>query len=209
MISTTQHRISQFLQISLVMATTIALVAQQWLIVFHALLTLIISFTPSIIERNWRIHTPVSYTLMLNLFIYSAIFLGSAIGFYNRFWWWDTALHTLSGVTLGFIGFLLLYTLYQRHRVDMGPGALAIFAFCFAVAVGALWEIFEFTMDQLVGTNMQKNGLNDTMWDLIVDSIGAMVVASIGYLQIVSQKRGWFQYLLNQFLLANTRLTRR
>lgn len=209
MTNTTQHRISQFLQLSLIIASAIALYTQQYLIAFHTLLTLAISLTPSILERSWRIHTPVSYTLILNLFIYSAIFLGSAIGFYNRFWWWDTALHTLSGVTLGFIGFLLLYTLYQRHRVDMGPGALALFAFTFAVSVGAIWEIFEFAMDQLVGTNMQKNGLNDTMWDLIVDSIGAGVVATIGYFHIIGKKQGWFHRLLNQFLAINTRLTRR
>lgn len=209
MTNTTQHHISQFLQISLIIATIIAMTTQQWLIAFHSILTLVISLTPSILERNWQIHTPVSYTLILNLFIFSAIFLGSAIGFYNRFWWWDTALHTLSGVTLGFIGFLLLYTLYQRPRVDMGPGALALFAFTFAVAVGALWEIFEFAMDETIGTNMQKNGLSDTMWDLIVDTVGAGIVATIGYLHIVSKKRGWFHRLLNQFLTANARLIRR
>jgi hypothetical protein len=44
----------------------------------------------------------------------------------------------------------------------------------FAVAVGAVWEIFDFSMDEPFGTDMQKamfgdpSGLTDTMWDLIV-----------------------------------------
>ena len=38
---------------------------------------------------------------------------------------------------------------------------------CFAITIGALWEVFEFGMDQLFGLNMQKSGLLDTMGDLI------------------------------------------
>jgi hypothetical protein len=44
-----------------------------------------------------------------------------------------------------------------------------------------LWEIFEFAGDQLFGMNMQKEGLTDTMWDLIVDTLGAFVAAVFGY----------------------------
>lgn len=57
----------------------------------------------------------------------------------------------------------------------------------FALGVGALWEIFEFTMDSLFGMNMQKpmlgdpSGLTDTMWDLIVDATGALVISVLGW----------------------------
>ncbi|MGH7573673.1 MAG: hypothetical protein ACREM1_00880, partial [Longimicrobiales bacterium] len=44
-----------------------------------------------------------------------------------------------------------------------------------------LWEIFEFGMDQVFGLNMQKSGLVDTMWDLIVNVIGAGAIALLGY----------------------------
>jgi hypothetical protein len=42
-------------------------------------------------------------------------------------------------------------------------------------------------MDQVFGLNMQKamfgdpSGLTDTMWDLIVDMAGALVIAFLGY----------------------------
>lgn len=68
----------------------------------------------------------------------------------------------------------------------MKPGFVALFAFVFAVALGALWEVFEFAMDSLFGMNMQKailgdpSGLTDTMWDLIVDAAGALVIAVLG-----------------------------
>jgi hypothetical protein len=36
-------------------------------------------------------------------------------------------------------------------------------------------------MDSLFGINMQKSGLPDTMWDLIVDALGALLVSIVGY----------------------------
>src|SRR3546814_9429666 len=69
----------------------------------------------------------------------------------------------------------------------MSPSVLAVFAFCFSQAIGALWEIFEFTMDQVFGLTMQKpmlgdpSGLTDTMWDLIVNAIGALAISVAGW----------------------------
>lgn len=63
----------------------------------------------------------------------------------------------------------------------MKPGFVALFTFMFAVGLGAIWEIFEFAMDSFFGMNMQKSGLVDTMWDLIVDSVGALVISVLGY----------------------------
>jgi hypothetical protein len=58
---------------------------------------------------------------------------------------------------------------------------VALFAFMFALGLGALWEIFEFAMDSIFGLNMQKSGLVDTMWDLIVDTVGALIIALLGF----------------------------
>ena len=69
----------------------------------------------------------------------------------------------------------------------MKPGFVALFAFVFGVGMGALWEIFEFGMDSFLGMDMQKamlgdpSGLTDTMWDLVVDTLGAAVIAFLGY----------------------------
>jgi hypothetical protein len=43
-----------------------------------------------------------------------------------------------------------------------------------------LWEILEFAVDQLLNTNMQPSA-TDTMLDLIVGLIGALVSALSGY----------------------------
>lgn len=73
--------------------------------------------------------------------------------------------------------------------VSMSPAFVALFTFCFALALDVLWEIYDFTVDALFQTNMQKYALEggealagqaalqDTMGDLIVDFIGAQGIA--------------------------------
>ena len=89
----------------------------------------------------------------------------------------------------------------------MSPIFVATFAFCFAVTLGVVWEIYEFSADYIMGTNMQKFGteagelflgqaaLMDTMKDLIVDTIGAFVISVIGYVSL-KHRKGWVEKLL-------------
>lgn len=67
---------------------------------------------------------------------------------------------------------------------------LVLMAFSYAVSIGAVWEVFEFSMDQFFGTNMQKDGLMDTRYDLIIDIIGAAFGATAGYIFLKSRRRG-------------------
>ncbi len=117
-------------------------------------------------------------------------------GFYERIPWWDTMLHTTSGVILGLVGFLFVYLLNEKgdKNVNLSPIFVVIVAFCFAVTMGVFWEFFEFGADRLLGYNMQKfrlpgqDGLVDTMEDLIVDSIGAIVACIGGWIYMKKKK---------------------
>ena len=85
------------------------------------------------------------------------------------------------------------------------PWALAALAFCVGVSIGAMWEIFEFSMDQLFGMNMQKSGLVDTMTDLIIDTAGAAIGAFAGFLFLKGRQLGGLGKVLDQFVQANER----
>lgn len=110
------------------------------------------------------------------------------------------------------IGFLLVDSLnrYEMKNVvfRLSPFFVAFFAFVFAIACGAIWEIFEYCMDTFFGMNMQKYmidpqtavdmgfgvswqgpGLTDTMHDLILDTLGAFVVGTISYLRLNYERR--------------------
>lgn len=178
------------MQIAFAGAFLIAWYEGSWLTMFVIVVALIIVWLPAVLSNNSNIHIPLEFEFLLNVFIYASIFLGEINGFYTRFWWWDIVLHASSGLALGFIGFLLLYALYQTKHIVLPPSLIALFAFSFALSLGALWEIFEFSMDILFETNMQKNGLVDTMRDIIVDAVGAFVVAVSGYFYVKHQRSG-------------------
>lgn len=185
----THHRITIALQMILLIEALFALWGQQWFTAFITSMIILVTFLPILFERRFRVYIPPELQLMAIAFVFASLFLGEVRGYYTRFWWWDIALHTTSGFLLGIIGFLLVHVMNEAERihVHMKAGFVAFFAFLFALGVGVLWEIFEFAMDSVFGMNMQKpmlgdpSGLTDTMWDLIVDAIGALIVSVLGW----------------------------
>lgn len=164
---------------------------------------------PKQLEQRFNVVFPIEFTLVIVAFTYLSTFLGEVGGAYERFWWWDTVLHISSGIILAFVGFLILYSLYYQRKLRASPFLLSFFAVMFALGAGAVWEIFEFTMDNVFGLNMQKNGLRDTMWDLIVDGVGGLIVAWLGYTYIVKGEKSFVSRLIENFLRHNPRFKRR
>jgi hypothetical protein len=91
----------------------------------------------------------------------------------------------------------------------MRPGFLCFFAVTFAVFLGVLWEIFEFAVDRVApGVNMQSNetGVRDTMWDLIVDTIGAAIVAAMGWMYLKTGRYSFIADGVRAFVNRNPQL---
>ncbi|GGO57595.1 hypothetical protein SAMN05444398_107164 [Roseovarius pacificus] len=186
-----------------------ALVEWQLELAFVALATLALSVAPLFVARWADIRVPPSFIAALVIFVAGTLFLGEVFDFYERLWWWDMAMHASSAVGFGLIGFVLMFIMFQGDRFAAPPIAVAFFAFCFAMTIGVLWEIFEFGMDQTFGMNMQKSGLMDTMGDLIVDMIGAMIGAASGFAYLKGQARGGVQQLIDEFVERNPRFFKR
>jgi len=169
------------LQVGILLVTLGALYEGLWRGAFAGSITLLLTFAPAMIERKLRLPLPVEFTLLTCVFLYASFALGEVRNFYEKIWWWDLALHGVFALTIGIIGFLAIYVFYMTNRVRVAPIYVAIITFALAVAVGTIWEIFEFGMDWYFGLNMQKSGLIDTMTDLMINSIGALIAAAIGY----------------------------
>jgi hypothetical protein len=192
-----------FLRFTIFIAIFIAFFESQWALAFSSFLILLFTFLPYFFERNTRVNLPLEFEFVIVLFIYASFFLGEIYSYYTRFWWWDIVLHTSSGLALGFAGFLIVYVLYFQNKIKANPILVSVFAFCFGMAIGAVWEIFEFAMDQIFGFNMQKSGLLDTMWDLIVDAVGAFIISFVGYYYIKGRKVPLFTRFLKKFSREN------
>jgi len=167
------------------------------LMLLQCLLGIIAMEIPSLLSKKFKWEIPNTVYYFYVIFLYAAIFLGEVRNYYYRFPYWDLLLHTSSGTMIGFLGFSIVDILNRESdKVNLNAFFVAFFAFCFAMTLGSVWEIYEFVSDSFLGTNMQKyaletgillqgqNALTDTMEDIIVDGIGALAASTIGYISI-------------------------
>ena len=180
------HRIlARVLLLMMVVEWIVLLIDQRWLSAFLVTLIIATLLSPVVFRKKMEMEIPAEFHITAVVFTFASFYLGEIQGFYYRFWWWDIALHSSAGLLMGIVGFLLVYLLNESKQVElhMTPAFISLFAFIFAVTIGTLWEIFEFFMDQLFGLNMQKpmlgdpSGLTDTMWDMVVNALGAFIIS--------------------------------
>ena len=118
------------------------------------------------------------------VFSFFASFLGTVMGFYGSVWWYDLVMHFIFGWLACYIGLFFACKLAPIDRLR----PLFVILFCFAVSLmfAALWEIFEFSGDVLIGNNAQGNPIltaegnyvidvTDTMEDILCNTCGALL----------------------------------
>ena len=185
-------------------AIVLGILQKEWASVFISIATLFLTIAPYKLADRLNVHIPEGFLSAIVFFIYATLFLGEVGDFYEKFWWWDALLHTGSAVGFGIIGFSTLLLLFRNKRVQASPFVISMFSFSIALAIGVLWEIFEFTMDQLFGMNMQKSGLMDTMWDFIVDTIGALIAAVAGYFYLKGNAKNAVSGVIKEIVEENS-----
>lgn len=181
-----------------------SIIGRSWPSLMISVITLLLTWLPIAYSDRFGIKIPVRFATAAVVFIFATLFLGEIGDFYEKFWWWDVILHSGSALAFGIIGFVLIFMLFEGDRFAAPPLAIAFLSFCVAMAIGGVWEIFEFAMDQIFGLNMQKSGLVDTMWDLIVDALGALTAAIVGYCYLKEPSEpGALRSWINSFIEKN------
>lgn len=225
------------LRIFVVLTMVLQLFNKNYENVFLCILTLLLMIIPSFIQAEFKIELPSTLEIIILLFIFSAEILGEIQAFYIHFTFWDTILHTLNGFLCAAIGFSLVEIMNNDKRLSfqLSPLFMSVVAFCFSMTIGSLWELFEFTMDNLFQFDMQKDtiihtinsvaldpsqsntpitisnikdviingkslglggyldiGLIDSMYDLIVNFIGAFTFSFFGYFYAKKPKKKHF-----------------
>ena len=106
--------------------------------------------------------------------------LGEAASFYVNVPLWDSILHTVNGFLCAAIGFSLIDILNKKKKkITLSPLFLTVLAFCFSMTVGVLWEFFEFFMDKVMHTDMQKDFLLSTLRTVFLDESRSSVVITV------------------------------
>lgn len=160
---------------------------------FLCALTLVLFTIPAFIEHKLNIDVPNTLEVIILLFIFSAEILGEIRSYYLQFPYWDTMLHTINGFLMAAIGFSLIDILNRSERMalNLAPIFVGLFAFCFSMTVGVLWEFFEFSMDQLAGMDMQKDTIVSTIHSVSLNPEGANVPVTVQVESLVVNGQEW------------------
>lgn len=146
-----------------------------------------------------------SLWLLFVVFAFFASFLGTVMRFYENIWWYDLAMHTVFGYIGCLIG--LFFACKLADIYTMRPLFIALFCFCVSLMFAAMWEVFEFTGDLLLGNNAQGDPVqtvtgelfipvNDTMEDIICNTAGAILfLLHYGLHRLSRRSLGFYMFM--------------
>ncbi len=195
------------IRVILILALFLGFYNQRSLVVTMSLLGIIATFLPFFLKIFFRVDTPVVTEIIVIFFIYGILFLADVRGLFAEFWWWGALLNLTASFALGLVGLSAMYALYRGKMINASPFVISFFAFCFAVAIGALWELFEFVLDSGFGFVLQKS-IQDTMGDMIFNSVGALIISVIGYNLLKKNKSPLFSGLVERYVRKNPEMFR-
>ncbi len=145
---------------------------------------------PYIIEYIFKIKINEPIIFIYLIFVILAHFFGTILDFYKQFYMYDKIVHTLSGVMSSFLALVILHKLKMYNKKNLLFNIIFIIAI--ALAIASLWEIYEFTFDNIFGKDAQrvlKTGVGDTMTDIIVALIGSFWVSLMYLYEGVKNKK--------------------
>ncbi|MBI2336009.1 MAG: hypothetical protein HYU97_04530 [Deltaproteobacteria bacterium] len=168
-------------RLGLVGAIPYSLYRHDFLFIFGVLLSLLATLLPAYWYRSLKVTLPFELDLLISLALFLHIILGEVLRFYDNVWYFDKIMHFYGTSIIALLAFLIVFSFHYSGKVVLSLPLIAIFTIIFAMAVGSLWEIGEFTVDHLFKRNTQYS-LDNTMWDLIFNTVGGTFAAVFGAL---------------------------
>lgn len=150
---------------------------------------------PYIFELIMRSKIPNSVFLLFNVYLVIAGLWGAALNGYYNFSWLDIVVHILMGYLMCALALFVLVRTGQNKKMHF----ITVACFCvfFSLFVECVWEISEWTVDNIAGQTSQGIPIEgygvplvtDTMEDILCNFGGALIF--------------FFHYLLSKLTKTN------
>ena len=143
--------------------------------VFNSFCTLLCLCAFALLHNKFPVLDNKTYCAFV-IFIMLSVFAGRTLNMYAHIPYWDKFLHFSSGFIFASSG----TQIYKKLKGDDKNHILMnLFVLSFSVALAGLWEIYEFSIDSLLGTTAQNGSLSDTMWDMIAGTLGTIITIAL------------------------------
>jgi hypothetical protein len=161
-------------------------------IILLGLLGFAFAFIPWLVQKIFKVK--ISWFLMLQLtaFAIIAIGIGKIIDLYEVNSWWDKIAHGYSGFLIAWIAYSVIDFSIRESNLKRKFLFAVIGAVAISLAIALLWEVFEFGIDSIFGSNWQmhlieegaagRTALMDTMIDVVCCLGGTVVFVTVAVL---------------------------
>ena len=119
--------------------------------IFACVLSLILMFITNVIGKKLGFGNGIK--ILIYIFILGTEVLGEIYHFYVDVWWFDIVMHTYFAFIISYAGLYLI----RYFKIKGSIYFVILFIFSLAMMTESVWEIFEFSMDRVIGTDMQKD----------------------------------------------------
>ncbi len=179
------------------------------------LLAVFIILLPAILTRQ-HIFVPLEIEILLLVIVTFEYVIANALGFYARFGYYDKFQHTMIPAIISFMGMLLFYIGYLLGKFRASYGMSWAVIVLITIGLGAVLEVGEYAYDMVIGpatnfvishgTLTQGSPIltpyHDTMTDLILDVIGALIGATFGVWLLLRHEKEGKRSLLDEEIEA-------
>lgn len=119
--------------------------------IFACVLSLILMFITNVIGKKLGFGNGIK--ILIYIFILGTEVLGEIYHFYVDVWWFDIVMHTYFAFIISYAGLYLI----RYFKIKGSIYFVILFIFSLAMMTESVWEIFEFSIDRVIGTDMQKD----------------------------------------------------
>lgn len=157
----------------------------------NSIIALVLIQMPYLIEVTLHFKLNVRQRIVYYAFILITLILGEAVGIYRMYAFYDSLVHAVGGFVLAMIGYDLFKKLSKEHNLLL----MVFFLLGFQALFGTIWELFEFGLDWMIGSNTQsyrdelthllrvgQDALFDTMLDFTFNTLGALLFVLVFFL---------------------------
>lgn len=118
-----------------------------------------LTFTWSIVQfffgKTWLHNLSPRVQDCINAFILIGCCVCSYLYLYERWWFTDLLMHAVSGAITAVGAYEVLLAMQHNTKHHIEKATVVIWIFSLVIVIGCIWEVYEFTVDCILGSNMQ------------------------------------------------------
>ena len=173
----------------------VALTTNETFSYFYCLATVPFVALPPILSAFFRWRMNLFFYLLFTFYTMGPL-LGAVYNFYYFTTWWDVLLHVLAGTVFAVVGAQLSDVLNKNNKTSYIFAA--VFGVLLSISIAVVWEMFEYSSDVFLNSDMQADtvidvintkinrtdGLRDTYTGITETTVNGVSLGINGYLDI-------------------------